>query len=336
MAEQRAANTIRQDLLALLDARLRPRLELRLLVLSGADAAWLQRDARRIPDLTDAERRLLDELSAAEFEATSDGADPISRLTRLAGLGGRATPLDDPDDRPRGPAVSAATPARSHAELSLLKSASTQPLRDCILDVLDLVGVPTMPRLLSALCTTIYEREAPPTRFGSLRRDDERAYRRAAHSRPAWIAPALDATTLAPMPRWIVNSSWAPERRVIGAHSLRANQLRSAFAILETTKPEALSAAEQDQVREVLKLVPVRVLMGARVLTPAEMPMEHARAMVAHELSRVEHDDEEERRDAAARLAALPADQQIWGIPASPAARSAGTGGHARRGGGDA
>ena len=63
--------------------------------------------------------------------------------------------------------------------------AGQRPLREQVLDVLDEIGVPAPPRVISEVAAARYGRPLPVARFASLRRDEDRAWRKDLLSRPA-------------------------------------------------------------------------------------------------------------------------------------------------------
>jgi len=101
-----------------------------------------------------------------------------------------------------------------------------RPIREVILDMTDELGVPVSPGLVSDYAVATVGLNIPPTRFGSLRRDEERAYQRDPYARPAWLTPAINAAGLAAIPRLFASSAWEPERRLIAARTLRVNHLK--------------------------------------------------------------------------------------------------------------
>jgi hypothetical protein len=60
-----------------------------------------------------------------------------------------------------------------------------------VLDILDELGVPAAPRVISEIAVSNYGRPLPASRFASLRRDEERACRKDPLSRPTWVVPTF-------------------------------------------------------------------------------------------------------------------------------------------------
>src|ERR1017187_1301333 len=56
--------------------------------------------------------------------------------------------------------------------------AGQRPMRELVLDITDELGVAISPRIVSDYAVATLETSIPPTRFGSLRRDEERSEER--------------------------------------------------------------------------------------------------------------------------------------------------------------
>ena len=185
--------------------------------------------------------------------------------------------------------------------------AGQRPMREIILDVVDELGVPASPRLISDYALATLGLSIPPTRFGSLRRDEERAYQRDAHARPAWLTPAINAAGLAAIPRLIASSAWEPERRLIAARTLRVNHLKALLALLKksSTADERVRSALVTPIGRFATWLPV----GAKL--NLDEVVEKANA----ELASIEQEDREQRIAAARELMKLTPAFQLWGRP---------------------
>jgi hypothetical protein len=193
--------------------------------------------------------------------------------------------------------------------------AGQRPLREQVLDVLEEIGVPASPRVISEVAAARYGCPLPVARFASLRRDEERAWRKDPLSRPAWVVPALSAQGLTAIPRIVASSAWPPERRLIGARTLRTNHLLTLLALLKACD----RAAHADDTRALEHLRTIVISFAQTVpgaLEPGAMP-DHDRIRKASELElgHIELLDLKERQAAAARLKRLPELQQLWGQP---------------------
>jgi hypothetical protein len=189
-----------------------------------------------------------------------------------------------------------------------------KPLRELALDALDDLGVPAAPALVADLTAALTGTRPSPSRFASLRRDEENSARRNIAARPAWVVPAISAQQLTAIPRLLSSSSWELERRIIGARSIRTNNLRIAISLSNRLAHlREAGASEAKQVERLLfsfaRSVPGAVEYG--------QPIDPARTIDAAqvELALIEAPDLEERREAAVKLAASSSQVRLWGRP---------------------
>jgi len=188
-----------------------------------------------------------------------------------------------------------------------------RPLREQVLDILDELGVPNSPRVVSEYALACLGIDLPVARFASLRRDEERSFRKDALSKPAWVVPALNMTGFAPMPRLVASSVWSIERRLIGPRTLRVNHIVTLLALLR--RASTITDGEE-AVRGIKALIFqfARSVPGAWAVT-GEPDLERIRVASEAELQAIGPHDEAERKQAAVKLAKLPQDRQIWGLP---------------------
>ncbi len=180
-------------------------------------------------------------------------------------------------------------------------------VREILLDMLDLVGVPAAPTLIAELAHAVAGVDIAPSRFSSLRRDDVRAARRDPGARPAWLAPALNATTLTAMPRLLTSSAWPLELRLIAPGSLKLVHLRTIQALLDWSARFApIDPASAAQVEA------VALRLAGDVSGPA-YAAQRRRDTVTAELDLLEEADRAARNAAAQRLRDCPVDVQLWG-----------------------
>ncbi|MEU4218190.1 hypothetical protein [Actinoplanes sp. NPDC026623] len=115
------------------------------------------------------------------------------------------------------------------------------PLREQVHQALTLLGAPAAPKLIIAVHEAFHVGEMVPARLTSLRRDEERSFRSAPHSRPYYLCSALTADLLAPARGVLAVSTWPMATRVIGPLSPRVDFLTSAIRLAEhvdrTTNP---------------------------------------------------------------------------------------------------
>ena len=189
-----------------------------------------------------------------------------------------------------------------------------KPLRELALDALDDLGVPAAPSLIADLTEALIGTRPSPSRFASLRRDEENAARRNIAARPAWIVPAIDARQLTAIPRRLSSSSWDLERRIIGARSIRTDNLRIAISLSgRLAHLREAGASEATRIERLLfpfaRSIPGAVEYGQRI-DPART-IDAARI----ELALIEAPDLEERRAAAAKLGGASPQVRLWGRP---------------------
>jgi hypothetical protein len=195
--------------------------------------------------------------------------------------------------------------------------AGQRPMREQVLDILDELGVPVAPRVISEVALACYGRSLPAARFASLRRDEERAYRKDPTARPAWVVPAINVVGLTAIPRIVANSAWEAERRLVGARTLRTNHLKTLISLLNRTIHLSNGESEPDpHLRTLITRYADSIGGVVKPVQTADFVLVRAAAEV--ELARIEPLDAEERRAAARRLAQLPAPDQLWGRAAFP------------------
>jgi len=189
-----------------------------------------------------------------------------------------------------------------------------KPLRELALDALDDLGVPAAPALIADLTAALTGARPSPSRFASLRRDEENAARRNIAARPAWVVPAISAHQLTAIPRLLSSSSWDLERRIVGARSIRTDTLRIAISLSGRLAHLREAGAGEAKLVERLLFSFARSVPGA---VEYGQPIDPARTIDAAqaELALIEAPDLEERREAAAKLAASGPQVRLWGRP---------------------
>jgi hypothetical protein len=123
--------------------------------------------------------------------------------------------------------------ATATAARSLPRSASLLPMREQVHQVLTLLGVPAAPRLIVAVHSAFFSGELVSTKLTSLRRDEERSFRSAPHSRPYYLCSVLSVDRLAAVRGLLAVSTWPLDRRMIGSLSPRVDFLNSAIRLAE-------------------------------------------------------------------------------------------------------
>lgn len=167
-----------------------------------------------------AARALRAELRAAE--AAWDDA-----LADLEDAAGAPEPAPVATPLPAAPLPAAQLPAAP------LHAGPLLPLREQVHQALTLLGAPAAPRLVVAVHDAFSGGEIPSARLTSLRRDEERSFRAAPHSRPYYLCAALTADLLAPARGLLAVSTWPVAARVVGPLSPRVDFLTGAARLAE-------------------------------------------------------------------------------------------------------
>lgn len=260
---------------------------------------------RRLTKIIGLQQALLNDLNAALLN--SDGAAQDQAQSQLRRLGAEQQRLTE--ELRYAELEGRNIPATPRARLA------GKTLREQVLDVLDEVGVPLAPITIVefSVATTGIKLEA--SRFASLRRDEEKSARRDPTSRPAWVTPALNTLRLTPIPRLLSSSAWELERRLVGARSLRVIHLHSTLAFLRRFELLQNARAPQAQSVGILLHRYARGVPGA-IISASETDPQQIQAVIDAELTAIEAEDLQERRQAASRLQKYGLQQQLWGLPA--------------------
>lgn len=189
-----------------------------------------------------------------------------------------------------------------------------KPLRELALDALDDLGVPAAPALIADLTAALIGTRPSPSRFASLRRDEENAARRNIAARPAWVVPAINAQQLTAIPRLLSSSSWELERRIVGARSIRTGNLRITISLSGRLAHLREAGASEAKLVERLLFPFARSVPGAVEYGQLIDPARTIKAAQT-ELALIEAPDLEERREAAAKLAGAGPQVRLWGRP---------------------
>ena len=190
-----------------------------------------------------------------------------------------------------------------------------KPLRELALDALDDLGAPAPPALIADLTEALTGIRPSPSRFASLRRDEENAARRNIAARPAWIVPAINAAELTAIPRLLCSSAWSLDRRVVGSRSMRTDHLRIAESLSRRLKQLREAGAPESKNIDRLLFPIARAIPGATEtgkLVDPDKVTEAARA----ELAALDDADRAERGEASSRLANASSHVRLWGRPA--------------------
>jgi len=268
---------------------------------------------RRIDCLRAAVRRSViagDRARAGALRAELRGAehDWECALTALA---------DSPDAGPASARSAATTTtavtttttaaATTTATTTAVTTAALLPVREQVHHALALLAVPAAPKLVAEVHNTFFGEVAGVAagKLTHLRRDEERSFRTAPHSRPYYLCSALTASHLAPARGLLAVSTWPLALRIVGPLSPRVDFLTAAINIAE----HAARLPHHDVSRLLWRFaVSIPGAAGA-----ADQPLTVAEAARA-ELT-VHYDADRAHREAAAERAGRQLDEaeQLFG-----------------------
>jgi hypothetical protein len=134
----------------------------------------------------------------------------------------------------------ALTDLADEAEVEAVSTKVDAPLvsvREQVHHALTLLAVPAAPKLIAEVHAAFFGAGAATGlaagKLTHLRRDEERSFRTARHSRPYYLCSALTAEHLAPARGLLAVSTWPLERRIIGPLSPRVDFLTAAIKVAE-------------------------------------------------------------------------------------------------------
>lgn len=107
------------------------------------------------------------------------------------------------------------------------------PVRDQVHHALNLLGVPSAPKLILGVHEAFFSGPLASSQLTSLRRDEERSFRAAPQTRPFYLCAALTADLLAPARGLLAVSTWPLPTRMIGPLSPRVDFLTAALRVTE-------------------------------------------------------------------------------------------------------
>ncbi|MBX6751984.1 MAG: hypothetical protein IRY85_20380 [Micromonosporaceae bacterium] len=184
---------------------------------------------------------------------------------------------------------------------------SLLPLREKVHHALTLLTVPAAPRLITAVHAALVGGDIPSSRLTSLRRDEERSFRSAPHSRPYYLCPALTFDRLAPARALLSISTWPIADRIVGPLSPRAQFLTAAIQVAEAIR--RIKEPRPEAMRLLWRF-------AANIPGGTDGGVDPATVIRAARAELVIHQDEDRRtREQAARRAdALTDVQRLFGV----------------------
>jgi hypothetical protein len=191
-------------------------------------------------------------------------------------------------------ALGDSTPAGGKLALDEPRASKGRPLRQQVLDSLEILGVAALSREIQAFLAAVYGDDVDPTRFGSIRREEMKSYDSATRPRTLYIAYGLTERGEA-IKRLLCRSDWPLEERVVAPTTGRVQHLRITLRLCEFALKERDHVARQDAL-DIMVADHARDLPGVP-FTRGQFPFELWRARAAVLL------DETLERDHAARKA---------------------------------
>jgi hypothetical protein len=194
------------------------------------------------------------------------------------------------------------------------------PRRALAIDALELLAIPSTPRLVSWVVNARTDEMLDPRILTTIRHDDQGAWTRDVESGRVpgpKLAPALDEAMLEPVRALLTLSTWPLAQRMVTPHSPRSDH---PFAILRLLdEADRLDDVDSDAARRLTALA-ARLTMGlpgAGSLSTQGAAASRAdlRRVAQGELTRFLESASQERAAAAERASRLPEINHIWGSP---------------------
>ena len=234
-------------------------------------------------------------------------ADARDHDVPVAELVARATMLDRLDERRE----ELLGELRRTASAGLRAASRRQPIREVVLEALDLLGWPQNAGFLEEYLWARRQLQLESRAFASLRRDERRAWHRAPGAREAYIVPALNPDGTA-NPRWLTSSAWDLSRRVAASpRTERLFDLQKIAALQHVRGSRGpLGTLLERYAGEVLGMEPPPVSATAAATRAWRG---RVRSKAAAQIAEIRADDDAERERLARRLARLPEQARAWG-----------------------
>jgi hypothetical protein len=212
--------------------------------------------------------------------------------------------LQSEDETPSRAAKRPASPANSFSN-------PVRPVRAIVLDALEDFLWPAYTRELVNYCKARYGREVAPARFGTLGNDEAKAFFTASRPREVWLAFALTYDRAEPIKRLWTRSDWPLDRRIVGPTSGRVQFLKMTVRLCELASEEA----SDPEMMRILAADHARDLPGVN-FKRGVFDLEGWHRLALEHLAKLEPQDEETRREAAARwLPKLSEAHLLFGAP---------------------
>jgi hypothetical protein len=187
-----------------------------------------------------------------------------------------------------------------------------RPVRQLVLDGLEDLDWMAYSREVTQYVGARYGRDIPPTRFGSLAKDEIVSFQ-AGTSRPVWICYGLTHDRHLPIKRLLARSDWPLERRIVAPTSGRVQHLKMTATLAKLAMDADGSAAQPEMLR-IIAADHARDLPGIK-FRRGQFDLEEWREVALALLSEILPKDEDARRESAVRLQNRGEMIQLFGIP---------------------
>jgi hypothetical protein len=206
-------------------------------------------------------------------------------------------------------------PAKEHREPPPPPPSRPRPLRLMVLDGLDDLGWMTFSRQMMLYLRARYGRDVSPTRFSSLAKDEIGAFT-SKRPRSVYLCHGLVHDRGEAIKRLWGRSDWPLAQRVVAPTTGRIQHLKLTERLCEIARTAGDTAADPEMLR-FLAADHAKDLPGVKAKR-GEFELERWREIALELLEELEPRDRERREEAAERLAGLPEEQQLFGVPEGP------------------
>lgn len=185
-----------------------------------------------------------------------------------------------------------------------------KPIREVVLEALDHLGWPQNAKFLEEYLWASRQLQLESRAFASLRRDERRAWQRSPGAREAYVVPALNPDG-SPNPRWLANSAWPLERRVVASPETERLFDLEKIAVLDVRGSRGpLGTLLERYAKQILGIDPPPVsATAAQTGAWRTYVREQAETLIGV----IRGSDDPRRARLARRLGSLPAPARVWG-----------------------
>jgi len=192
---------------------------------------------------------------------------------------------------------------------------SPRPVRGLVLDALHDIGFLTYSQTLGLYLKARYARIVPPTRFGTLTKDEEKSFK-SARPRAVWLCHGLTFNTGEAVRRLWARSDWPLADRIVGPLTGRVIYLRATVRLAELADKQAEVAADA----ELLKFIAADFARDLGIsFRRGDFPLAVWQQTAREMLGEIEQEDRKVREAAAEQMASSMSEfEQLFGRPPRP------------------